>query len=206
MLLLCMWMGEVAMHTHASLNAVTGAASAKQFETQMVLRDLWVEHVFWVRNYVKASHNKDQAAVEVASAEIVANAQAIAGSIQPFYGEAASKKLFELLAGHWGAVKAYSDATFVKDSGPQRKAAVKQLTENAKAISGFLSGANPHLPEADLFGLLAAHGAHHVQQIDQIKAADWSGESQTWHAMRSHMLIIADALVGALAQQFPNSF
>ncbi len=198
------WLGH---GTHATaLETVSADMSGQVHETRMVLRDLWVEHVFWVRNYVFATHHKDEYGERAAVDEVVANARSIANSLEPFYGQAAAEKLFELLAGHWTAVKGYNDATFIESSEQKRQSAVVALTENAREISKFLSGANPHLPEADLFGLLSAHGGHHVAQIKQIKGDDLAAEAKTWHAMRQHMLVISDALAVALAKQFPDSF
>ena len=181
------------------------ASSAAVFETKMALRDLWVEHVFWIRNYVLAYHAGDEKQRDAAETQVVANAKALAQSIELFYGGAASEQLFTLLAGHWGAVKSYNEAT-AAGSQPEQKRALDQLTTNAHQIADFLSGANPFLPSDTVFGLLAAHGSHHVSQISDIKAGEFEHESQTWAAMRSHMLVIADAIAGALAQQFPDRF
>jgi hypothetical protein len=173
--------------------------------TNAALRDLWIGHVFWVRNVVTASFVGDQAAIAVAEGQVVANAKAIAGSIEPFYGAAAKDKLFELLAGHYGTVKAYLDATLAKDSAKQ-SVATDSLLANAKEIAVFLSGANPNLPKDALEGLLQAHGGHHIAQIQQLQAKDFAAEAQTWADMTQHMYVIADALGGAIAKQFPDKF
>jgi len=55
-------------------------------------------------------------------------------------------------------------------------------------------------------GLLSAHGAHHVQQNQQIAAQDWAGEARTWEAMKHHMHVIADVLGAGIAKQFPDKF
>ena len=78
------------------------------------------------------------------------------------------------------------------------------LTANAHEIAAFLSGANPYLPEDAVFGLLSAHGAHHVTQINQVETGEFEKEAETWAAMRKHMLVIADSIAEALAQQFPE--
>jgi hypothetical protein len=41
--------------------------------------------------------------------QVVANAKQIAGSIEPFYGKAATDQLFKLLAGHYTAIKQHDD-------------------------------------------------------------------------------------------------
>jgi hypothetical protein len=162
---------------------------------------LWIGHVFWVRNVVVAAFADDAAARHEAERQVVANAQAIAESIEPFYGDQAKEKLFALLAGHYGAVKAYLDASVAKDA-KARIEATTALTSNAGEIASFLSSANKYLPKDAVEGLLTAHGAHHIAQIQQLQAKDYADEAQTWAAMTRHMYVIADAIADALAKQF----
>lgn len=185
---------------HAELSA-----NPKVSQTQVALRDLWTGHIFWVRNVALETLAHDKAGQAAAEKEVVANAKQIAASIQPFYGQAASDKLFTLLAGHYGAVKQYLTAA-AKGSKNGQEAASKALTANADEIAGFLASANPHLPKETLQGLLLAHGGHHIQQIQELKGKDYGKEAQTWAAMKQHMDVIADALGGALAKQFPDRF
>ncbi len=198
----------------ASLSLAAPAATATPaaaadpvavLETKMALRDLWVEHVFWIRSYVLATDAGDEAQRKVAEDEVVSNAKALAATITPFYGQPAADGLLKLLAGHWAAVRDYNTAT-VNHSKTAQDKAVQGITANADAIAEFLSGANPNLPENAVFGLLSAHGAHHVAQINQIAAHDFRGEARTWEAMREHMLVIADSIAEALAKQFPDRF
>jgi hypothetical protein len=70
----------------------------------------------------------DVPAEQTAEKQVVGNAQSIAGSIEPFYGAKAKEKLFAVLAGHYGAVKAYMDATIVKDAGTQSEATTKLMS------------------------------------------------------------------------------
>jgi hypothetical protein len=162
-----------------------------------------VEHAFWIRSYVLATHAADAAQAKVAEGEVVNNARALAETIKPFYGQAASDGLLKLLAGHWAAVRDYNKA-LVDHSQPGRDKAANAITANAHEIARFLAGANPYLPEDAVFGLLAAHGAHHMAQSNQVAANDFRSEAQTWHAMRHHMLKIADSIAGALSKQFPD--
>lgn len=194
---------QAQAHDHPAPAATADAHTAGYVATQNALRDLWVEHVFWARNYVLATADGDAKQAQVAADQVVANASSISGAIVPFYGQAAGDQLLALLAGHWGAVKAYADSHLAGDAAGAQQA-TQQLTENAGAIATFLSEANPYLPKDALVGLLSAHGAHHVQQTRQIGAKDFAAEAQTWAAMRQHMFVIADALTGALAKQFPD--
>jgi hypothetical protein len=135
----------------------------------------------------------------------VANARAIAASIEPFYGAAAEDAFFKLLAGHYGAVKAYAVAT-VADDAPAQATATQSLTSNADEIAAFLSKANPYLSKDTLQGLLLAHGGHHIQQIQQLKDRKYEAEAQTWEEMKKHVYRIADATADALAKQFTKKF
>ncbi|MCY1446960.1 hypothetical protein D9M71_635560 [compost metagenome] len=164
-----------------------------------------MEHIFWARSYAVANQDGQKKQAEAAATAVVSNAKAIANSIAPLYGQPAADQLLELLAGHWSAVKHYSDASVAKDDAG-KKAAVSDLTRNAKGIAKFLSSANPNLPEDALVNILSAHGGHHVAQVDQLSKGDFAGEANTWEAMRKHMLVLADTLTAALVKQFPDKF
>jgi hypothetical protein len=192
-----------ALAQHAAHAAAVEPASGKAAATGAALRDLWVGHIFWVRNVVTASLAGNKVAAAAAEKEVVANAKAIAGAIEPYYGKEASEKLFALLAGHYGAIKEYLQAGGSKE---KEDAAIKKLTGNAGEIAKFLSGANPNLPFDTLNGLLLAHGGHHLQEIQQLKSKQYAQEAQTWEAMKKHMYVIADALAGAIVKQFPAKF
>ncbi|MEW9897531.1 hypothetical protein ABWL39_02680 [Chitinivorax sp. PXF-14] len=180
-------------------------AAPKLEQTRAVLRDLWVGHAFWVRDVVEQTLAGNTAAAAEAEKQVVANARQIAGAIEPFYGKPASDRLFGLLTGHYGAVKQYLEAAKARSTAKQ-DAATKALTDNAGEIAVFLSGANPNLPLDTLRGLLLAHGGHHIQQITQLRDKQYAQEAETWAAMKDHMYVIADALAGALAKQFPAKF
>ena len=179
--------------------------SVKSVELREALRDLWVGHVFWVRNVALTTSLGDTGAAKVAEENVVKNARAIADAIIPVYGKPASDKLFELLAGHYGAVKGYMTAAYAADKAG-KDAAVEKIKGNATEIAGFLSSANPNLPKETLVGLLFAHGGHHMAQIDAFAKKDYAAEAQVWSAMNEHMLMIADALGSGIVKQFPAKF
>ena len=187
-----------ALAQHETHSVAQTSAPAKVNETGAALRDLWVGHVFWVRNVVVGTLTGNPPA----AASIQVNSPS---NQKPYYGKDASEKLFGLLAGHYGAVKQYLEATAAGSKGKQ-DAAYKSLSGNATEIARFLSEANPNLPFDTLNGLLLAHGGHHVQQIQQVRSKQYADEAKTWEAMKRHMYVIADALAGAIAKQFPKQF
>ncbi len=60
------------MHNHAAVAAVSRVAanqqprSEKAWQTAVALRDLWVGHIFWIRNVSFATLNKNDAAAKTA--------------------------------------------------------------------------------------------------------------------------------------------
>ncbi len=169
---------------------------------QAAMRSLWHEHVVHTREYALAVHAHDATKTKAAEDAVVANARAIAEAVGGFYGKAAGDQMFTLLAGHWGGVKALTNADNTHDAVGQA-AALKALSVNGAEIAKFLAAANPNLPEPTVASLLAGHVAHHSAQIQEIMAGDMKTEATTWTAMQQHMDVIADALAGAIAKQFP---
>ncbi|TXH77229.1 MAG: hypothetical protein E6Q88_01805 [Lysobacteraceae bacterium] len=193
-----------AQHSmHAASSAQPAASVSAAPQLQATLRGLWRGHVAQTRAYALAVHAGKLRAAQKAEADVIANAKQIADAVGGFYGDAAGERMLSLLAGHWGAVKEMTQATKRKDSVGNAKA-LETLTANAREIAKFLSGANPYLPDDAVFGLLAAHGAHHATQITQIMRREMKAEASTRAAMEKHMDTIADALAQALARQFPT--
>ncbi|WP_156439629.1 hypothetical protein [Bradyrhizobium valentinum] len=189
-------------HSHP---AKRRARTDKTFETAAVLRDLWIGHIFWVRAVSIATIEKRDDAARIAEQRAVTNARSIAATIEPFYGAAANDTFFKLLAGHYGAVKAYLVAT-VADDAAKQGTATQSLTSNAEEIASFLSKANPYFPKDVVNNLLLAHGGHHIQQIQELKDRKYEAEAHTWEEMKNHIYQVADATADALAKQFADRF
>jgi hypothetical protein len=178
---------------------------AKVSATKAVLRDLWMGHVFWIRNVVVAEMAGESSSATTAEEQVVANARAIAASIEPFYGQEAKDQFYTLLSGHYSAVKAFLEAVTARAADGQSEA-VTMISRNASEIAVFLSTANPYLPKDTVEALLQAHGGHHIAQVQQLAAKDYAGEARTWADMTQHIYLIADATADALARQFSEKF
>jgi hypothetical protein len=181
------------------------ANPARVAEMQQTLRDLWVGHIFWVRHVVSNIATNEPDERDAAEKEVVENTKQIASTMTPFYGEAASEKLYRLLDTNIGAVREYSEAT-VAGNKQQQDAALAHLASNADEIAEFLNHLNPYLHKDIVRGLIATHGAHHVLQINQYKAKEYAPLGATWPMMRQHVYVIADTLTTALVKQFPSKF
>jgi hypothetical protein len=193
----------VPMLTATPALAATDAPAPAAPKLHATMRELWQGHAETTREYALAVKAGDTAAEKKSADAVVANAKKIADAVGSFYGEAAGKKMLELLAGHWGAVKALTDAQKKNDTAGVTKA-MSDMSANADEIAKFLSGANPNLPESAVKGLLVAHAAHHQALTGEIMKGDTANAAKTWSAMQAHMNTIADALSDGIAKQFPQ--
>ncbi len=191
----------VSVHSFAAEKS-----SAKAAELRLAERDLWVGHIFWVRNVVLTTKLGDAAAAKAAEEQAVQNAKKIAEAVIPFYGKEAADKLFGLLAAHYGAIMEHMNAVFAGDKEAEG-AADKKMTKNAEDIATFLSSANPkNWPKAMLASALIAHVGYHMAQINAINGKDFSSEAETWEAMKNQVYTIADTLAEGIVKQFPQKF
>jgi hypothetical protein len=195
-------LAQAASPMHDTATA-TQDSSPSAPQLQAAMRSLWHGHVVHTREYAMAVHAHDSAKAKAAADAVVANAKQIADAVGGFYGKAAGTQTLQLLAGHWGGVKALTDASAAGDTAGEQKA-MADLNDNVTAIAKFFSSANPNLPEQAVQNLFATHVAHHAAQIKQIMSGDTKGEQATWADMQAHMNTIADALASGIAKQFPN--
>ena len=183
--------------------AAGGANPVGAAELQQTFRDLWLGHIYWVQHSVLDSAKSSLAERDAVKKEVDSNTNQIANAILPFYGEAASQKFLILLDINIGAVREYSEATVAENKSKQ-DAALARLAANSEDFGVFFSGINPHLKKNTVQGLIAAHGAHHVLQINQYKKKDYAHLDETWKMMRKHVYVIADTFTSAIAKQFPD--
>lgn len=67
----------------ATPSSADACVPTKIADTKAALRDLWLGHIFWVRDVVDARFAGDASEAKTAEQQVVANAQAIAGAIEP---------------------------------------------------------------------------------------------------------------------------
>ncbi len=164
------------------------------------LRDLWISHIFWVRNVVLMTKFEDMGAAKVAEEQVVQDAKDTADTIVPFCGKDAGDRFFSLLADHYGSVKEYMTAAFAGNKDG-KNAAMENMNKNADEIATFLAAANPNWPKSEILPALAAHGGHHVAQIDAVHGKDFATEAKVWNAMKGHIYVIADVLTDGIVKQ-----
>ena len=119
------------------------------------MRKLWEEHVTWTRNYIVSALAglDDTSAV---AERLLKNQDDIGAAIIPYYGEAAGKKLAQLLRDHI-LIAADVVAAAKAGNGEQLASAQQKWQLNGDEIAVFLSGANPHWSKEETRSLLRQH-------------------------------------------------
>ena len=201
---------QISLATDTDEHAMREAAkprpcSEMTSQTAAAFRDLWISHIFWLRSVSLAVIESNDAAMEAAQQRAATNAQAIAASLEPFYGSKAKQEFHELLTDHYRSVKTFLAGT-MSSSMSMQTAATQSIILNAGEIAACLSEVNPYLPTDELHSLLVAHGGHHLQQIQELMARNFMAEAKTWENMKAHVYQIADMTADALAKQFPKQF
>lgn len=180
--------------------------SSKAADLRLSMRDLWTDHMLWVRSVAYSTIYNDNAAMRVAEDKIVQNARDISNAIVPYYGEEAADKLFNLHAGHYGAVKEYLTASLANDQSA-KDAAVERLKSNANEIATFLNAINPSgWPKDTVLSLAMPHGQDHISEIDALVVKDYDREASITRTMKDHVYQIADAMASGIQVQFPQKF
>jgi hypothetical protein len=171
---------------------------------QLALRRLWADHVIWTREYVVAAIADAPDAGTVAG-RLLKNQEDIGNAVVPFYGEAAGRRLTELLKEH---VMIAVDLIAAAKSGEQSKfeKADAAWDRNAANIASFLAGANPNWPEKDVADLLGQHLALTKNEAVARLKGNWEDDVQAFDEIFTEILTVADVLAAGVVKQFPDRF
>jgi hypothetical protein len=197
---------SLALFASAGSQAHTIHDQSKAFYAQMNLRDMWIDHVFWIRGMAMAAAEKNKAAQGEAGKQLHENSKKIAGDFENFYGQTAGGKLLSLLNAYDEAVQAYAAATIPSPSPAKQKQAADRTMKSVQDLADFLGATNPNWSKDALMHLLTTHNTGQMTEIDQIQKKDFAGEAKTWSEMKDHMYSLSDAMAGGIAKQFPEKF
>lgn len=163
-----------------------------------------MDHTVYTRLYIVSAFAGLPDADTLAG-RLLRNQDDIGNAIVPFYGEAAGKKLTELLKGH---IMIAVEVVAAAKSGDQKKFAEadKKWIANADEIAAFLSSANPNWPmkaAADLLHL-------HLQLIREFATArlakNYAEDIKKLDEYFTEGMLIADTLSEGVITQFPSKF
>lgn len=168
------------------------------------LRRLWADHVIWTRQYVVAAVGNGPDA-DAAAARLLKNQEDLGNAVVPFYGEAAGAGLTDLLKQHIAIAVELIDAAKSGDE-PRFQERDAAWDSNAREIASFLSGANPHWPEQDVYDLLNLHLTLTKNEVVARLEQKWEADVAAFDEILTEILTVSDVLADGLVAQFPDRF
>ncbi|MCC6747190.1 MAG: hypothetical protein IT371_05985 [Deltaproteobacteria bacterium] len=167
------------------------------------MRAVWVDHVAWTRAYLVAAI-AGLPETEATAARLMQNQTDIGKAIEPFYGKVAGDGLATLLREH---IAIAAELVTAAKSGDADKVsdARTRWGKNADQLAAFLAAANPNWPLKDLTEMMRLHLDQTLTEATARLTGDWAGDIKAYDAAASHILMMADALSGGIARQFPGS-
>lgn len=168
------------------------------------LRKLWEDHVTWTRIFI-ISALADLADKAAATERLLKNQDDLGDAIKGLYGQEAGKKLTQLLRDH---ILIAADVVAAAKSGDKQAldAASSKWTANADDLAKFLSDANPFLPYDVVKDMLHKHLELTTGEVVSRLKKDWKADIDFYDKGHVHMLMLSDALAGAIQKQFPGAF
>ncbi len=174
-------------------------------DLRVALNKLLAEHVTLASAATGAALGGRDGEFKAAAEALDWNSMDIAAAIGSVYGKEAGDAFLPLWRTHIGFFVDYTMATARNDM-PGKKAAVEKLTGYAQDFGAFLESANPNLPKAAVAELVGHHVTTLAAVVDAQAGMDWQAAWKAERTAYGHMQVIADALAGAIAKQFPNKF
>jgi hypothetical protein len=178
--------------------------SPKALSLTLALRRLWSDHVVWTREYVVAAI-ADAPDADAVAGRLLKNQEDIGNAVVPFYGEAAGRRLTDLLKEHItiavdliAAAKTSNQTTFER--------ADAAWSRNAADIASFLAGANPNWPERDVADLLGQHLSLTKKEAVARLESRWEEDIDAFDEIFTEILTVADVLAAGIVKQFPDKF
>lgn len=182
----------------------TSACTTKVVTLEKDLRKLWEDHITWTRLFI-ISDLADLPDKSAVAERLLKNQDDLGDAIKGLYGAEAAKKLAQLLRDHILIAVEVVDAAKA-DNKQALDTASKKWTANADDLAKFLSDANPFLPYGVLQDMLHKHLELTTGEVVSRLKKDWKADIDFYDKGHEHMLMLSDALAGAIQKQFPKAF
>ena len=177
-----------------------GTVAVNATELRQDMRKLWSDHVIWTREYVVAAIDGSPD-LTAATNRLLRNQEDIGRAIVPFYGEAAGRKLTDLLKQHILIAVDVVAAAKTKDKAAYAESS-RRWEQNADEIADFLSGANPNWPKSALSAMMHMHLATTTREVVARLNKTWDDDVAAFDEVYAHILRMADALTDGIVKQF----
>ena len=192
-------------HGHARATPAAAATTAKAARFHDDMRKLWEDHITWTRLAI-VSFAAGLPDLQATEARLLRNQSDIAAAIRPYYGQAASRQLRDLLRAHILGAVALLQAAKSGDSAALAKARDAWYA-NGNEIADFLNKANPrNWPPGEMRSMMKAHLDQTLKEaVDRLNGR-FAADIADYDAVHRHILDMADTLSDGIVAQFPARF
>jgi hypothetical protein len=178
--------------------------SNSQSALKVNMNKLWEDHTLYTRNYIISALGNLKDTVTVAK-RLLKNQDDIGNAIQPYYGDAAGKKLTALLRNHI-LITSKVIQTASDNNEELLKEQQNEWKANADDIADFLSVNNPELSKKDVADMWHKHLELTSGEILSRLDMNWQEDIDNYDKERRHMLLFSDTLANGIIKQFPEKF
>jgi hypothetical protein len=185
-----------------ALRAVTTIPAA---ELRAKLNTLLQEHAYLAAGATNAAIGGRQAEFQAAAGALDANSVDLSKAIGMAYGAGAEGAFLALWRKHIGFFVDYATGVATKDKAKQDRA-VNDLIDYTQDFGAFLASANPNLPKTTVADLVKTHVLTLKEVVDAQGMGDQKKAYTALRTAATHMMMIADPLAIAIANQFPDKF
>jgi hypothetical protein len=173
-------------------------------EFRVAMRDLWVDHVVYTRQYI-VDVAGDLASVNDTAGRLLKNQEDIGNAIKPYYGEEAGDQLTDLLRQH--ILIAVDLVAAAKDGNTTAlNAANATWYQNADDIATFLSTANPNFDKEEMKAMLNEHLRLTTNEAVARLNGDNAADIAAFDEIHKQAMGMADGLSSGIIAQFPDEF
>lgn len=190
---------------HPQVRSAAGVVTPSQVALREAMRKLWSDHVFWTREYVVAAIDGPEGVAQAAAGRLMKNQEDIGNAVATYYGTGAGSQLTSLLKEHIQIAVELVGAAKAGDQAKVQQTSVR-WTQNADAIAGFLSRANPNWPRQALAAAMHMHLDTTTQEVTARLHKDYSADVAAFDAVYLHILDMSDVLADGIVKQFPDRF
>ncbi len=185
----------------AGTTSDTGASGLRS-----ALDALLQEHVYLAASATGAAIGGRTEEFDGAAAALDENSVALSGAIASVYGKEGGDAFLPLWRSHIDFFVDYTNGVATKDMAKQDKA-VADLTQYTEDFGAFIESATEGgLPKAAVAELVLDHVLGLKAAVDMQAAGDAPGAYTALREAAGHMDMIAGALAGGIAVQFPDKF
>jgi hypothetical protein len=179
--------------------------SIKVATAKMSLRDLFLDHIYWTRSASLSLLTPPSAMYQTSAEMSQENIKNLGKFVEPYCGAEKAQAFMDLFVEHYNLVIQFTNAV-VAANVDEMSSSEKLLYENGDKIANFLSTENEFIIKDEVLLAFKTHIMHHLDQVKMLKAGDYAAEAKLWTNMKAHVYAMADCMVMAMAQKYPDKF